>query len=378
MTTSASTPSANTDLQATLRTVVPRFCLQGGFADAAPYGSGHINDTYLVRTRHSGGIRPYIIQRINHHIFQNVPALMDNITRTTRHLRSKASDETRGDIHRRTLTVVPTRGGDPYLFDGDAYWRCYLFIGGARTYDVIEKPEHAREAARAFGAFQRDLEDLPGPRLHETIPDFHHTRARFDALRRAVEEDPLGRAAAAGPEIGFAMERESMVDVLLDLQAAGELPERITHNDTKLNNVMLDDRTSEGICVIDLDTVMPGLALYDFGDMVRTATSTSNEDERDLSRIQSDPGMFRALVEGYLSSTRGMLTPKEIELLPFSGRLITFETGLRFLTDHLTGDHYFKTRHDGHNLDRCRTQFQLVRSLERLDGNYTRIVEAWA
>jgi Ser/Thr protein kinase RdoA (MazF antagonist) len=251
----------------------------------------------------------------------------------------------------------------------------YVFIEEARTYDRIESAEQAREAAKAFGRFQGMLADLPGPGLTETIPDFHHTRARFDAFVRALDSDSENRAKDIRPEIEFAMAREPMVDVLLDRIASGELTERITHNDTKLNNVMIDDKTGEGICVIDLDTVMPGLVLYDFGDMVRTSTSPALEDEKDLSRVVMQMHMFEALTRGYLETAGSFLTPLEIELLPFSGKLITLEIGLRFLTDYLSGDIYFKTHRDGHNLDRCRTQFKLVQSIEEQEDLMARFVQ---
>lgn len=307
----------------------------------------------------------YIFQRINSDVFRDVPALMDNITRTICHVRGKLEAEGVKDISRRTLTLVPTMDNRQYLVDETGcYWRAYIFIERARTYDVIQNSRQAFEAAKAFGRFQRYLTDLPAPRLNETIPAFHQTRSRFDAFANALDADCCNRADKARDEIAFALQREAMVDVLVDLQAEGELPERVTHNDTKLNNVMIDDDTSEGVCVIDLDTVMPGLALYDFGDMVRTATNTGAEDEIQLSRICCDLDIFDAIVSGYLLSVGDTLQTGEIELLAFSGRLITFETGLRFLTDYLSGDTYFKTHREGHNLDRCRTQFKLVSDME--------------
>jgi aminoglycoside phosphotransferase (APT) family kinase protein len=302
---------------------------------------------------------------------------MENIARTTRHLRARLEAEGVRDIGRRALTLVPAREGGAYHRDDEGnYWRAYIFVENATTCDIVRDPKQAREAARAFGRFLALLADLPPPRLHETIPDFHHTRSRFDALVKAVNADAHARADSARDLIGFALQREPMVNVLLDLQANGELPERITHNDTKVNNVLMDDETSEGLCVIDLDTVMPGLALYDFGDLVRSATNTAAEDERDLSRVSSNPDLFRALVEGYLSSARDLLTPAEIEHLPFSGKLMTFEVGLRFLADYLSGDVYFKTHRKGQNLDRCRAQFKLVRSIEEQEAAMMRMVRS--
>lgn len=343
-----------------------RFQIGGTVVSVAPYGNGHINDTYVVDCAGQGGrVCRYILQRINHHIFKDVPALMTNIIRTTGHIRERVEREGQGDIDRRVLRVVPSAEGDDFLQDerGD-FWRMYIFITGARTYDAIQSPQQAFEVARAFGRFQVALADLPAPRLHETIPAFHHTRSRFEALTEAVRRDSHGRVESASEEISFALGRESLVDVLLNHQQAGDIPERITHNDTKLNNVMIDDVTGEGICVIDLDTIMPGLALYDFGDMVRTATNTGAEDGGSLSRVSSDMGLFEALVKGYLEATGNVLTAAEKSLLAFSGRLITFEIGIRFLTDYLSGDTYFKTHREGHNLDRCRSQFRLLTSLE--------------
>ncbi|MEI7809120.1 MAG: aminoglycoside phosphotransferase family protein, partial [Verrucomicrobiota bacterium] len=246
------------------------------------------------------------------------------------------------------------------------------FIEQARTFDAVESAAQAFKAAQAFGRFQKLLADLPAPRLHDTIPDFHHTSKRFAALEKAIQADAANRARLAKPEIEFALRHQAICRVLLD----ANLPERVTHNDTKFNNVMLDDTTGEGICVIDLDTVMPGLALYDFGDMVRTTTSPAKEDERDLSRVKMQFPMFEALARGYLSSAAEFLTTAEKKLLPFSGKLITFEIGLRFLTDFLAGDVYFKVHRDGHNLDRCRTQLKLVESITQQEEQMNQLVES--
>lgn len=357
--------------------VAARFRLECKVASATPYGTGHVNDTYVVACLNGGHPSRYILQRINHLVFRDPPALMENVARVTRHVRASLEAENARDIDRRTLHLLPTLEGVDFLHDANGqYWRMYRFIEGARTYDLIKDARQAREAAAAFGRFQRQLADLPPPRLHETIPGFHDTRARMHTLLQAVEQDPQNRAAAAKPEIDFATRRESMCSRLLDCQSRGELPERITHNDTKLNNVMMDDATSEGVCVIDLDTVMPGLALYDFGDMVRTATNTGAEDETDLSKISSDPAMFEALTQGYLDAARDLLTPLEIDLLPFSGKLMTFEVGIRFLTDFLVGDTYFKIHRPFHNLDRCRTQFKLVESIEAQEDAFQATVES--
>jgi Ser/Thr protein kinase RdoA (MazF antagonist) len=364
---------------ARLEAAARAFPLAGRLRSAAPHGSGHINDTFALQYEQGGQTVRYILQRINHHIFRQVPELMDNIRRVTAHVGRHGRASGAGDPARRALTLVLTHDGQPFHRDAEGdCWRCYDFIEGARTHDLIESPLQAAEGAKAFGEFQKLLVDLPGGRLHETIPFFHDTRRRFDALQRAVAADAHNRAAAAREAIAFAGAREPMVDVLLGLHARGEIPERITHNDTKLNNVMLDDATQAGVCVIDLDTVMPGLALYDFGDMVRSATNSAAEDESDTSRVESRLPIFAALVGGYLGAAGPFLNSAEIAHLAFSGRLITFEIGIRFLTDFLEGDVYFKTRHPTHNLDRARNQFALVESLERQQAAMEAIVKKHA
>lgn len=356
-----------------LRPISEHFDTPGRFLDAVVYGSGHINDTYCVRFDRSGRTVRQIYQRINHRILKNPAALMENIERVTEHLREKLRG--RADALRRTLTLVRTRDGGVFYQDHQGnYWRAYLFIEDARTYDVAKSPEQAFEAAKAFGQFQQMLADLPSPRLNESIPYFHHTPRRFAALKEAIEADAVGRARTAGPEIEFAVRRESITQVLVDLHQRGEIPERTTHNDTKLNNVMLDDLTQEGICVIDLDTVMPGLALYDFGDMVRTMTSPALEDERDLAKVDMVFPMYEALVRGYLTAAGAVLNEAEKSHLAFAGKLITYEIGIRFLADYLSGDVYFKTHREGHNLDRCRTQFKLVESIERQEAAMEQLV----
>lgn len=300
---------------------------------------------------------------------------MANIERVTRHLHVKLNASGTADVDRRVLTLVPARSGANHIVDGGGNtWRCFKAIEGARSYDQIESPQQGFEAARAFGEFQKLLADLPLPRLLDTIPNFHHTRSRFDTLRDAIQQDIVRRAALAQPEIEFALSREGLVDVLLDAQARGEIPERVTHNDTKLNNVLIDDATGKGLCVIDLDTVMPGLALYDFGDLCRTATCPTAEDEQDLTKVEMLPEMFEALVRGYLSSAGEFLCPAERDQLVFSARLITFEIGIRFLADYLQGDVYFKTHRPSHNLDRARVQFKMVASFEKNEKRMCEIV----
>jgi aminoglycoside phosphotransferase (APT) family kinase protein len=351
--------------------VVRHFQIGGEFVGASPCGNGHINDSYCA-IFHEGSVPVrYLVQRINHNIFKNPAALMENIQRVTSHLAAQGAGEQ--DCNRRVLTLIPARDGRVWHVDEEAnHWRAYQFIEKAHTYDAVESTDQAFQAAKAFGHFQKMLADLPAPRLHDTIPDFHHTPKRFWALEQAIASDVAGRAILAIPEIDFALAHRSIVSVLLD----ANLPERVTHNDTKFDNVLLDDVTGEGICVIDLDTVMPGLALYDFGDMVRTTTSPAMEDERDLSKVTMQFPMFEALVRGYLSAAGGFLTKAEKQYLAFSGKLITFEIGIRFLTDYLAGDTYFKVHRNGQNLDRCRTQFKLVESIEQQEERMERLVKS--
>jgi Ser/Thr protein kinase RdoA (MazF antagonist) len=296
--------------------------------------------------------------------------------RVTSHLRRRLLDEGANDITRKAVTVVPTRDGQPFYRDGTGeYWRTFVFVERTQTFEAVQAPHQAFEAGRAFGRFQQLLTDLPGKRLHETIPHFHHTRKRFTALQAAIKEDRHSRAQTAAAEIDFALRHESLVDVLLRALQRGELPERVTHNDTKFNNVMLDWETGEALCVVDLDTVMPGLVLYDFGDMVRTTTSPTLEDELDLAKVQMQMPMFEALTRGYLSTARAFLTPAETAQLVFAGKLITFTIGIRFLTDFLSGDTYFRVHRPNHNLDRCRTQFKLVESIERQEEAMQALVD---
>ena len=355
--------------------IAGKFCIDNAeLSEFELYGSGHINETYRVVFKAGGQDDAYIFQKINTNVFRNPDHLMENMSRVLKHSESKLAGKP--DQARRCIHLVPARNGKMYYRGEDgSCWRAYHFIGGASTYNILETEEQAFQAARAFGAFQMLLADLPGERLHETIPNFHNTPSRYADFEKALANDKAGRSGLCRPEIEFAKKVAWMAPVLVDLQAKGELPERITHNDTKLNNVLLDDKTGEGLCVIDLDTVMPGLSLYDFGDMVRTSVSPAAEDETDLSKVQARTGVFRALVKGYLEGAQGCLTKKEMEMLPFSGILITYEIGLRFLSDFLDGDIYFRTSRPNHNLDRCRTQFTLVQRLMEKEDELNAIVK---
>ncbi len=349
--------------------VAGQFQIDGELSAATPYGSGHINDTYCVVFQQADRPTRYILQRINTHIFRNPVALMENIERVTSHLAAQLSGEP--DRPRRVLTLIPSLDGRAWHEDKEGgYWRAYRFIEGAHTYDAVESTGQAYQAARAFGHFQKLLVDLPAPRLHDTILDFHHTPKRFAAFEHAVAADAVNRAVHARHEIDFAFARRPVAGILLD----ANLPERVTHNDTKFNNVLLDDKTGEAICVIDLDTVMPGLSLYDFGDMVRTTTSPAMEDEQDLSKVTMQFPMFEALVRGYLSSAASFLTKGEKQHLALAGKVLAFEQGIRFLTDYLAGDTYYKVHRDGHNLDRCQTQFKLVKSIEQQEDEMHQMI----
>lgn len=354
-----------------LGAVARHFQIAGEFAAAVPYGSGHINDTYCAVFHHAGAPVRIILQRINHVVFTQPSALMRNIQRITTHLAQQLACVP--DAARRVLTLIPTQDGSAWHVDDEQnYWRAYRFIPDAHTSDVVASPEQAFQAARAFGRFQQLLSTLPAPRLHETIVGFHNTPQRFATLQQAIAADVVNRATQAKPEIDFVLSRQSLTRLLLD----ADLPERVIHNDTKINNVLLDDASGEGICVIDLDTVMPGLAPYDFGDMVRTMTTPAPEDEQDLGKVSLHFPLFEAILRGYLAEAGKFLTPSEKSHLVAAGKLITFEQGIRFLTDFLSGDTYYKVQHPSHNLDRCRTQFKLMKSIESSQDKMERLVAA--
>ncbi len=355
-----------------------RFAIDGTFIGGEEIESGHINTTYLASYEDDEGERSrYILQRINEHVFPEPLVVMKNIARVTKHINRKVFRQKR-DFGGQTLNLYPGRDGkDCVAGPTGGVWRCYNYIEGCRTYDVVENTRQAYQAAKAFGAFQDLVSDLPVEKVKVTIPGFHDSRARYQRLQEAISADSCGRAAGVVEEIAFIKEREDILGILLDHLAAGRLQERVTHNDTKLNNVMMDEQTDEAVCVIDLDTVMPGLAVYDFGDLVRAATSPVEEDEPDTSKVTMRMPMFEALLEGYLETAHNFLSDLEIKLLPLSAKVITLETGIRFLTDYLEGDQYFKVHHDRHNLDRCRTQLALVRSIEDQEPQMDEFVRKW-
>lgn len=347
-----------------LQDISRQFQIYGQILHAETCKIGHINETYSATYNQGGAKVRYIHQKLNTSVFKNPEAVMKNVMRVTTHVRQKLEEKNSPDLTRRALIVVPTRNGDAFYRNGEGEcWRTFLFIEGTQSFEAVQSTSQAFQAGRAFGEFQSLLVDLPGGRLEETIPDFHNTRKRFAAFQKALAADHFNRAQKAGPEIAYALKNEALSDLVLKAMSKGKIPERITHNDTKFNNVMLDVASGEAMCVVDLDTVMPGSVLYDFGDMVRTTTSPTLEDEQDLSKVKIQMPMFKKLTEGYWSGAGEFLTKTEKSLLALSGKLITFELGLRFLTDYLGGDTYFRIHRPDHNLDRTRTQFKLVDSI---------------
>ena len=358
-----------------LKSIVKHFCIYGELTEIRPLLRGHINDTYVLTAKKNKHIARYVLQRINHNVFKDPPSVMRNIVRVTGHILSRMQTID-PDLASRQLTVIGTVDNTCFHKDAEgSFWRVYNFIENAVSYDTIESARLAYEAARMFGWFQRMLVDLPGPDLHESISDFHNTPKRFKAFQRVFKEDTCNRAKNAKPEIQFLFDNASICDVLLNLAEKGKIPVRITHNDTKVNNVMLDKKTNKGVCVIDLDTVMPGLSIYDFGDMIRTGTTSADEDERDLSKVAMDLPMFEMFVRGFAEQTSRFLTATEKEHLAFAAKLITFEQLIRFLSDYLAGDIYYKVQRQDHNLDRTRTQVKLVLSIIAQEEAMNRVVE---
>ena len=336
--------------------ILSQFALEGTVVSCERYGCGHINETYLVITEKK--VR-YILQKINHHIFKNVEELMENVISVTDHLRKKNEDP------RAVLQIASTVDGKSYYYDGenDSYWRVLNFVEDSICLQAAETLEDFRQSAVAFGRFQEQLKDFPAETLHESIPNFHNTVDRYRIFKETLAADPEGRAKDVQKEIQFVLDREQEAGTIVDLLKTGELPLRVTHNDTKLNNVMLDAATRKALCVIDLDTVMPGSSLYDYGDSIRFGAASAAEDEQDLSKMEMRLDLYETYTKAFLEACPG-LTEKERELMPMGAKLMTMECGVRFLTDYLDGDHYFAIHREGHNLDRARTQFKLVADME--------------
>jgi len=366
--------SVQDQVESRLRDAWSHFAVYGDLTVIAPYGDGHINETYAVVVNQGGTPVRYILQRINADVFRDIPALMTNIERVTTEQRRVLATER--DASRRALTLVATSEDRPYLqTDDGSWWRAYLFVENATAHKTAKTTEEGFQIARAFGAFQTQLSRLSGTPLNETIPDFHNTPKRFDRLVAAIDVDAHNRAKDVAPTIDYILDKSDACSVLENARTTGVLPVRPTHNDTKANNVLIDNETGTTACVIDLDTLMPGLSAFDFGDLVRTVASPSAEDERDLSKVAFRITMFEALVDGFLKGATDTLSTAEKRYLFDGGRVITLETGIRFLTDYLEGDPYFRTIRPGHNIDRCRTQFRLVQEMDRCEDEARRILE---
>lgn len=342
--------------------VLSNFSLASEPVSVAPYGSGHINGTQLVVC---GDGSRYVLQKINTSVFREPVPLMRNIELVTAHLRKKNVDP------RAVLTLVPTLDGKSYIVRNSEYWRVYELVSDSVCYEQADESLFY-ESAVAFGRFQNQLADFPAEELVETIPHFHNTPARFDAFHHVVESDVSGRAKDVLREIDFALSHESLAHILADLQASGDLPLRVTHNDTKINNVLFDAQTKKALCVIDLDTVMPGLSVHDFGDAIRFGASTASEDERNLDLVHFNMSLYESFLRGYLSTCGESLTETEIDMLPVGAMVITLELATRFLADHIAGDVYFHISREGQNLDRARTQFKLLEEMtESRDKMYS-------
>ena len=331
-----------------------------------PFGEGHINETYAVYMPDEDGTdKPlYVLQRVNINVFKNPAQVMENIFGVTEYLRDVIRQEG-GDLDRETLSYIKTKSGDAYFEDDQGQpWRCLNYVSNSVCYQFVERPEQFYQSAKSFGHFLKQLGDYPAESLHETIPQFHDTVKRYNDFAASVTKDVKNRARLCRPEIEFALARKEDAGVLMKQLAEGLLPLRVTHNDTKLNNILFDQETGKGLCIIDLDTIMPGLAANDFGDSIRFGASTAEEDEQDLDKVHFDINLYELYVKGYLEMAKDVLTPTEIDSLPWGARLMTYECGIRFLMDYLQGDVYFKTAYPEHNLVRARTQFRLVKEME--------------
>ena len=340
--------------------VINKFRIEGKAINASPYGEGHINNTYLVETDK----KRYVLQKINDYVFPDVEGLMNNICGVTEHLKRKGAE---------TLSVVCTKNGDKYLAE-DGFYRVYEFIEGTITYQTIPSESIFKNIGGAFGAFQNQLSDYDAKSLVETIPDFHNTPDRVLKFVKALDADVKDRAKFCAEEIKFFSDRKDTLSKVADGLKDGSIPLRVTHNDTKINNVLIDAATGKARVVIDLDTVMPGSLLYDFGDAIRTGAATAREDEKDLDKVGIDLGLFKAYAEGFCAETKGSMTEKEKELLPYAAYLLTMENGIRFLTDYLAGDVYFHTAYGDHNLIRTRTQIKLAREIEKNMATMKKII----
>ncbi len=353
------------------RKICEKFDFSGGFVSAEPYGGGHINDTYKVIYQEAAKENHYILQRINSHVFKNPAQVMENIGRVTAYLKQfKANNQYE------VMELILTRDGQTFYEEDGKFYRAFVFVKDALSYDYSKDLETLYESGRAFGNFQKMLTDFPQEELYETIPNFHNTFERYKTFCRSLEKDIHFRKDDCLEEVKFALEHEELTHIVVDELEKGTIPSRVTHNDTKINNVLFDIHTGKGKCVIDLDTVMPGSLLYDYGDSIRSSAATAIEDEPDLNKVWWDKDRFTAFTKGYLEEVKETLTEKEKELLPYAGILITYEIGLRFLTDYLDGDIYFKTHYPKHNLVRAKNQFKFAADMERHIGEIKEIVKS--
>ena len=356
-----------------LEEVLEQYGFHADVSDLSPFGNGHINDTFLLKELNGNA---YIVQRINTNVFSRPTELMENMAKITDYLAKKIAEDT--TTSQKPLTLKSTKNGQKYYEDSDGnFWRVTPYLENTVSYQLAESAEMFKESARAFGEFQRLLSDFPANTLYETIPNFHHTPLRVQQLEQAVNEDKMHRAKDVAKDIAFALSRKDFATLLVDKLLDGSLPLRVTHNDTKLNNVLMDQDTGKAVCVVDLDTVMPGLSLYDYGDSIRFGASTASEDEQDLSKVEMSLSLFRAYTEGYLESAGQTLTSEEIRLMPVGAKMMTLECGMRFLADYLNGDTYFKIHYPTQNLDRARTQFKLVADMEEKWDEMNKIVQSF-
>lgn len=356
-----------------LKEIFESFTAEGTFLKGEPYGSGHIHDTFRIETKEKDK-DDYIVQRLNNKIFKNIPELQQNIERVTVHLQNKLKAIPGSNIKRECLILIPAHDGKSWIVDKEGhFWRMYIFISNHKSYNIVDSPDKAFQGGKAIGRFQAMLADMPGGPLHETIPSFHDIEKRLQTLNNKIAENPAGRVESVKYEISEVLKRAEEMKIILRLGREGKIPSRITHNDTKFNNILLDEN-DKALCVIDLDTVMPGYVHYDFGDAIRTVTNTAAEDEKDLSKVNMNINLFKAYAEGYLSETGKTLNEVEKEYLAFAPRLITYTIGTRFLTDYIDGDNYFKIHHELHNIQRARAQLKLVMSMEEQYNDMQEII----
>ena len=360
-----------------IETVIHQFAIYGEFEEVKSFGTGHINNTYRSLWNQAGRKLRYTHQRINDNVFKKPDEVMENIERVTRHIADNLIRDGIKDRSRRVLTVIPGKDGKPYVRDNEGgWWRTYLFIENTHTLEIASSPDDAGFLGKSIANFQRQLADLGGTRLHETIPDFHNMEKRYLRFYDAISKDCKGRVREVKNEIDFMKENEERGAILIRALRERYIPERICHNDTKIDNVLIDDDSSQALCIIDLDTVMPGTSLFDVGDLIRTVTTTAAEDEKDISKVEFDLVFLEALLGGYLSEALKFLTQPELNLLCESGRNLTQIMGLRFLTDYLEGDPYYHIARPEHNLDRCRTQIALIKSMDSKWDDALKIVTA--